>query len=142
MLQQESAKDYVIATGQKHTVREFVELAFAELGITLVWHGSGLDERGIDQDTGKILVAIDPKFVRPAEVDLLLGDSSKARTELGWKPKIEFQELVSLMVREDLKHAEQEILSCRTPGVGGLCYHATLTSSGTHECRNPDIAAT
>jgi GDPmannose 4,6-dehydratase len=141
MLQQDAPKDYVIATGEKHTVREFVELAFAELGITIGWQGTGLKEQGVDQATGKTVIVIDPKFVRPAEVDLLLGDSSKARAELGWNPKVGFQELVSLMVQADLAH-ERQNLSRRAPGVGGLCYHATLTGSGPRKCSNPDICTT
>ena len=102
MLQQEQPKDYVIATGECHTVREFVELAFKEIGVSIVWQGFGVEERGIDLDTGKVLVEVDERYFRPAEVELLLGDPSKAERELGWQRKVSFQELVSGMVRYDL----------------------------------------
>lgn len=103
MLQQEEPDDYVVATGETHTVREFVELAFKEVGIEIVWKGKGLNEQGIDARTGKVLVKVNPKFFRPAEVDLLVGDSTKARKKLGWKPKIKFNELVKIMIQEDLR---------------------------------------
>jgi len=103
MLQQEKPDDYVIATGETHTVREFVELAFKEIGIEIVWHGKELEEIGINKATGETCVAIDPKYFRPTEVDYLLGDATKAYKKLGWKPKTTFKELVSLMVKEDLK---------------------------------------
>jgi len=103
MLQQDTADDYVIATGETHSVREFVEKAFAQVGINLVWRGKGLDEKGYDSETGTVLVKIDPKYFRPAEVDLLIGDPSKAKSALGWYPSITFEELVKLMVNEDLK---------------------------------------
>ena len=105
MLQQEEPDDYVVATGETHTVREFVELAFKEVGIEIVWKGKGLNEQGIDARTGKVLVKVNPKFFRPAEVDLLVGDSTKARKKLGWKPKIKFNELVKIMIQEDLRVA-------------------------------------
>lgn len=108
MLQQDAPRDYVIATGQKHTVREFVELAFNELGIKIVWRGHGLDEQGIDEKTGKPLIVVDPKFVRPAEVDLLLGDATRAHQQLGWKPKSSFEHLVRIMAQHDLAQAQQE----------------------------------
>ena len=102
MLQQDEPQDFVIATGECHTVREFVELAFKEVGIDIKWHGSGVDEKGIDANSGKVLIKIAQRYFRPAEVELLLGDPSKAEEELGWKRQISFQELVSEMVRYDL----------------------------------------
>jgi GDPmannose 4,6-dehydratase len=104
MLQQEKPRDYVIATGEAHTVREFVELAFKEIDIDIVWQGSGIDEQGIDINTGKVLVEVDERYFRPAEVELLLGDPSKAEKELDWKRKISFQNLVSGMVQYDLEN--------------------------------------
>jgi GDPmannose 4,6-dehydratase len=104
MLQQDEPKDYVIATGETHTVREFVELAFKEVDINIRWQGDGVDEKGIDSQTGKILVEIDKKYFRPAEVELLLGDSSKAEKELGWKRQVSFRDLVSGMVKYDLEN--------------------------------------
>ena len=103
MLQQETPDDYVIATGHMHSVREFVELAFAHVGITIVWHGHGVDERGIDQATGRELVIIDPRYFRPAEVDQLMGDASKAKKELGWEPTISFCELVDQMMEAEIE---------------------------------------
>lgn len=104
ILQQPQPDDFVIATGEYHTVREFTTLAFAEAGINLKWEGTGLEERGIDTSTGNVLVEVDPRFFRPAEVDQLLGDPSKARTVLGWNPcKTEFKDLVRLMVAADKK---------------------------------------
>ena len=103
MLQQEKADDFVLATGETHTVREFVELTFKELGMEIEWKGSGVDEKGIDKATGKTLIEIDPKYFRPTEVDLLLGDATKAERELGWKPKTKFYELVSMMTKADLE---------------------------------------
>ena len=104
MLQQDKPQDYVIATGETHTVREFVELSFQEVGVDIEWQGTGIDEKGIDNSTGKVLVEIDEKYFRPAEVELLLGDPSKAEKELGWKRQISFQELVSGMVKYDLEN--------------------------------------
>jgi GDPmannose 4,6-dehydratase len=102
IVQQEEADDYVLATGEAHSVREFVELAFAEVGTAIEWRGSGKDEQGIEAKTGKVLVAIDPGYFRPTEVDLLLGDPSKARQRLGWQHKTTFPELVAEMVAGDL----------------------------------------
>jgi len=108
MLQHDTPEDFVIATGQYHTVREFCTLAFREVGIDLVWEGTGVDERGIDVRTGKALVEVDPKYFRPTEVDQLLGDPTKARTLLGWNPqKTTFEELVKLMVRHDMKFVKK-----------------------------------
>ena len=107
MLQHPVPEDFVIATGEYHTVREFCSLAFAEAGITLRWEGAGVNEKGIDAQTGKVLVEVDPKFFRPTEVDQLLGDPTKARTLLGWNPrKTTFEELVRLMVRADMKYVQ------------------------------------
>jgi GDPmannose 4,6-dehydratase len=109
MLQQEKPEDYVIATGVQYSVREFVEAAAREIGINVRWDGHGVDEKGYADD-GKCIVAVDPRYFRPTEVETLLGDATKARTQLGWTPKISFHELVSEMVREDLKAAERDEL--------------------------------
>ena len=104
ILQQPKPDDYVIATGEYHTVREFTTLAFREVGIELRWEGEGVDEKGIDVATGRVLVEVDPRFFRPAEVEQLLGDPTKARTELGWNPrKTSFEDLVRIMVQADVK---------------------------------------
>ncbi|WP_448192938.1 GDP-mannose 4,6-dehydratase [Azospirillum sp. sgz301742] len=103
MLQQPEADDYVLATGETHTVREFVELAFAHVGRTVAWTGSGVEEKGVDAATGKVLVEIDPRYFRPTEVELLLGDPSKAREKLGWTHKTSFRELVRDMMDSDLR---------------------------------------
>ena len=104
ILQQPEPDDFVIATGEYHSVREFTTLAFREAGIELRWEGEGLDEKGIDTATGKVLVEVDPRFFRPADVEQLLGDPSKAREQLGWNPrKTSFQELVRIMVQSDMK---------------------------------------
>ena len=110
MLQQEKPQDFVLATGKTHTVREFVEKAFLEVGISLVWEGKGLEEKGIEASSGKVLVDVSKEFFRPAEVDFLLGDPTKAFQEMGWKAKTSFDELVSLMVQSDYKeilHSEK-----------------------------------
>ncbi|MCH8475551.1 MAG: GDP-mannose 4,6-dehydratase [Opitutales bacterium] len=101
ILQKDQPGDYVLATNETHTVREFTELAFAELGISLDWRGHGVEEKGIDAKTGETRVAVNPRYFRPAEVDLLIGDPSKASRELGWEPKTTFKELVRLMARAD-----------------------------------------
>ncbi len=103
ILQQKKPDDFVLATGETHTVREFVEAAFEEVDIKIVWRGEGVDEKGYDFETGKLLVDVNPKYFRPAEVDLLLGDSSKAQKVLGWQRKVSFRELVKLMIQADLK---------------------------------------
>jgi GDPmannose 4,6-dehydratase len=109
MLQHHSAEDFVIATGQQHSVREFATLAFMEVGINLKWQGSGVNEVGIDVDSGKVLVEVDPKYFRPTEVDTLLGDPTKAKVELGWNPcKTSFPELVKIMVASDLKYVKRQ----------------------------------
>ena len=109
MMQQDRADDFVIATGVQYSVRDFVNAAAAELGIDIRWEGSGVDEKGYD-DNNSCIVAVDSRYFRPTEVDTLLGDATKAREKLGWVPKISFQELVSEMVREDLKAAERDEL--------------------------------
>ena len=104
IMQQEDPDDYVIATGEYHTVREFTTLAFKRAGINLRWEGEGLNEKGIDESTGRVLVEVDPRFFRPAEVEQLLGDPTKAKEKLGWNPrKTSFQELINIMVDADLK---------------------------------------
>ena len=110
MLQQDSPEDYVIATGEYHTVREFSTLAFARAGINLEWSGEGLDEKGIDTATGKILVEVDPKYFRPAEVEQLLGDPTKAKEQLGWNPRqTSFERLVEIMVDHDMAEIKDQI---------------------------------
>ena len=109
ILQNEKPDDFVIATGEMRTVREFCTYAFEEVGINLRWEGEGIDEKGIDAETNEVVVEVNPKFFRPAEVDQLLGDPTKAKKELGWDPrKTSFEELVKLMVKEDLKFVENE----------------------------------
>jgi GDPmannose 4,6-dehydratase len=108
MLQQPEPEDFVIATGETHSVREFAEKSFARLGMQLRWQGTGVHEKGIDAKTGKIVIEIDPKYFRPTEVDLLLGDPSKAKAKLGWEPKVTFEGLVNMMVDADLELAERE----------------------------------
>ena len=103
MLQQEEPRDYVLATNETHTVREFVELAFAEVGVEIEWKGAGEDEKGYDKKTGRLMVDVDPRYFRPAEVELLWGDATKAETELGWERKVSFRKLVEMMVDEDMK---------------------------------------
>jgi GDPmannose 4,6-dehydratase len=110
MLQQSKPEDYVIATGEQHSVREFVERSAAELGITLRWQGSGQNEHAVDAATGRTVVRIDPRYFRPTEVDTLLGDASKARKQLGWVPEIGFAELVREMVESDLRLAQRDAL--------------------------------
>jgi GDPmannose 4,6-dehydratase len=102
ILQQEKPDDYVLATGEAHSVREFVELAFREIGREITWTGSGVDEKGLDRKTGDVLVQIDPTYFRPTEVDLLLGDPSKAARVLDWKHSTSFEDLVKVMVAADL----------------------------------------
>ena len=108
ILQQPEPEDYVLATGESHSVREFVELAFAEVGRKIVWRGTGVDEQGVDAKTGEVLVAIDARYFRPTEVDLLLGDPTKAREQLGWTHRTSFRDLVKEMVAADLVEVERE----------------------------------
>jgi GDPmannose 4,6-dehydratase len=121
MLQQPQAEDFVIATGEQHSVREFCEAAAAELGMKLEWTGRGVEEKGFDRN-GNCVVAVDPRYFRPAEVETLLGDPSRARTKLGWSPRVRFGELVAEMMREDLKAAERDEL-CRKEGFRVFAYH-------------------
>lgn len=101
IMQHNKAEDFVLATGETHSVKEFVELAFKEVDIDVVWKGTGVDEKGYDKKTDKCIVEIDPRYFRPTEVDLLLGDPTKAKNTIGWKPKTTFKELVSMMVKSD-----------------------------------------
>jgi GDPmannose 4,6-dehydratase len=103
MLQQESPDDYVIATGESHTVRELASEAFKNIDMELQWEGEGIEEKGIDKKNGKVLVEVDPKYFRPTEVECLIGDASKAEKKLGWKPKVKFEELVKIMVQADME---------------------------------------
>jgi len=121
MLQQDAPDDFVIATGEQHSVRDFVDAAAGELGIRMTWQGEGVDETGTDQD-GRVIVRVDPRYFRPAEVETLLGDPSKAKQKLGWEPAIRFEELVAEMVREDLKDAERDEL-CKREGYKALDHH-------------------
>jgi GDPmannose 4,6-dehydratase len=123
MLQQKTAQDYVIATGEQHSVREFVNIAAAELGMTLSWHGTGVDEYAVDE-RGETIVRVDPRYFRPAEVQTLLGNPEKARRELGWTPRITFQELVTEMVTKDLELAKRDQLVRK---------HGYETAAGFHE---------
>src|SRR5262245_49130767 len=113
MLQQNAPDDFVIATGEQHSVREFVTLAGAELGMRIEWQGKGIDEQGIDTQTGRTLVKIDPRYFRPTEVETLLGDPSKARAKLGWRPEHTFQDLVREMVASDLEIARRDSVIAR-----------------------------
>jgi len=115
ILQHDRPDDFVVATGENHSVREFAERSFKEVGIFIRWEGHGVDEKGIDKDTGKTLVAVDPRYFRPTEVDELLGDAAKAHEVLGWKPRVSFDELVKKMIVSDLREAEKERL-CRSAG--------------------------
>ncbi|MGA8864057.1 MAG: GDP-mannose 4,6-dehydratase [Gallionella sp.] len=121
MLQQEQPEDFVIATGMQYSVRDFAEIAAKELGIAIKWKGKGVDEKGYDAD-GKCIVQVDPRYFRPTEVETLLGDPSKAKQKLGWTPKITFHELVTEMVREDLKSAERDEL-VKKHGFTAYDYH-------------------
>ncbi|WP_305988568.1 GDP-mannose 4,6-dehydratase [Roseibium sp. MMSF_3544] len=109
IVQNDVADDFVLATGEKHSVREFVERAFAEVGMSIRWEGTGANEKGFNQETGDLVVSVDPRYFRPTEVDLLIGDASKARRELGWSPHVSFAEMVSQMVRSDLETVPAEL---------------------------------
>jgi GDPmannose 4,6-dehydratase len=109
MLQHPTPDDYVIATGEQRSVREFCELVFEKVGLRLVWRGKGVKERGLDRRTGKVIVEIDPRYFRPTEVHSLCGDAAKARKKLGWKPEISFENMVSEMVEHDIREAEKEV---------------------------------
>ena len=109
ILQADKPDDFVLATGEMRSVREMVELSFAQVGRRIEWRGQGVDETGIDAKSGKTLVKIDPTYFRPTEVDLLIGDASKARQVLGWKPKRSFAQLVEEMMAGDLAEAKRDI---------------------------------
>ncbi len=113
MLQQPEPDDYVIATGRQHSVREFIEIAAREIGLNIEWHGSGIEEYGMNTASGKVIVRVDPRYFRPTEVETLLGDATKAREKLGWMPGITFEEMVKEMVANDLREAERDDLCCR-----------------------------
>lgn len=115
MLQQEKPDDYVLATGETREVREFVTLAFKEVGIDIEWKGAGIDEKGIDKATRKVLVEVDPRYFRPTEVEFLLGDPTKAKEKLGWQPKTSFYELVKSMIESDIEIAQKDLL-CKKHG--------------------------
>ena len=115
MLQQDEPDDYVIATGEQHSVREFVDIAASEIGIAVKWEGQGVNEIGINAANGKTIVSVDPNYFRPTEVDTLLGDSSKAKEKLGWEPKVGFEDLVKEMVHADLEDAKKDEL-CQKAG--------------------------
>ncbi len=115
MLQQDAPDDFVIATGEQHSVRDFVAVAAREVGMDVRWEGEGEDEKGYDRGTGKCIVQVDPRYFRPTEVETLLGDASKAKAKLGWSPEISFAELVREMMREDLRGAERDDM-CRREG--------------------------
>ena len=108
ILQQDKPEDFVLATGVTTTIRKFCEMTFKELGMEIEWQGHGVDEKGIDRNTGKVLIEIDPRYFRPAEVELLLGDASKAKAKLGWQPKYDLEALCREMVKEDLQEAKRE----------------------------------
>jgi len=110
ILQQEKPEDFVLATGVSTTIREFVERAFAEVGITLEWSGSGIDETGRDVKSGKTIVSVDPAYFRPTEVDILIGDASKAKDKLGWKPTCDLQQMIEEMIKSDLEEAHKDKL--------------------------------
>jgi len=109
MLQQQEPEDFVIATGEQYSVRDFVNIAAKQVGIEMNWQGEGVDETGSDQK-GRVIVRVDPRYFRPAEVETLLGNPAKAKEKLGWTPEISFEELVEEMMREDLKSAEKYAL--------------------------------
>ncbi len=122
MLQQSAPEDFVIASGEQYSVRQFVDACATELGMTLTWQGEGIEEKGIDAATGRVLVEVDPRYFRPTEVETLLGDPSRARERLGWSPRTSFQELVREMVVEDLKLAERDEL-CSREGYRTFSFH-------------------
>ena len=122
MLQQAAPDDYVIATGEQHTVRELVDVAATEVGLSLVWEGRGKEEKARDAATGKLVVAVDPRYFRPTEVESLLGDATKAREKLGWKPQISFVDMVREMVAEDMSRAERDLI-CREKGYRTCDFH-------------------
>ena len=122
MLQQDKPDDYVIATGVQHSVREAIDLAASGVEMSIRWEGQGIDEKGIDDQTGRVVVAVDPSYFRPTEVDTLLGDPSKAKKNLGWEPKYTFEEMIAEMIASDMEEARMEQL-CRQSGFRTLDHH-------------------
>jgi GDPmannose 4,6-dehydratase len=118
MLQVDKPEDFVIATGESHSVREFCELAFSHAGVPITWRGKGIEEKGIGPE-GRILLEIDPRYFRPTEVDILLGNSTKARINLGWQSTVAFKNLVYMMVDSDEKLAREEAAACSREEAGG-----------------------
>lgn len=114
MLQREEPEDFVLATGKMYTVREFVQKAATHIGIDLVWKGEGVDEKGYDSKTGKLVVEVDPRYFRPSEVELLIGDCTKAKAELGWEAKVDIDELVEIMMKNDIKEAQTKVLHAQS----------------------------
>ena len=110
MLQQDKPDDYCIATGLQFSVRDFVNFAWEFIGNKIIWEGDGLNEKGIDKETGKVIVAVDKNYFRPSEVETLLGDATKAKKNLNWQPKISLEELVNEMMEHDLKNAQEELI--------------------------------
>ena len=122
MLQQDQPDDFVIATGEQHSVREFVQLAADTLGMEINWQGSGVGEKGVEHKTGKTIVAVDPRYFRPTEVETLLGNPAKAKEQIGWAPEVTFSELVAEMVQQDLEEARRDNL-CKKHGFSTFDYH-------------------
>jgi GDPmannose 4,6-dehydratase len=122
ILQHSEPDDFVVATGEAHSVRDFAEAAFAEIGIPVEWRGKGVEEIGVDNNAGKTIIEIDPRYYRPTEVEILLGDASKARDKLGWRPKVTFRQLVRIMIQADLKLSRRE-LYLREGGYSTFDYH-------------------
>ena len=107
MMQLDKADDFVLATGETHTIREFAEITFKELDMDLEWQGEGINERGVEIKTGRTLVAVNPRYFRPTEVEMLIGDSSKAKETFGWEPKVKFEELAKIMAKADWKKVQK-----------------------------------
>ncbi|MFP5239373.1 MAG: GDP-mannose 4,6-dehydratase, partial [Acidobacteriota bacterium] len=122
MLQQDKPEDFVIATGVQYSVRQFIEAAAEELGIPIRFEGQGVDEKGYHAETGQCLVAVDPRYFRPTEVETLLGDPAKAKEKLGWVPRITFKQMVAEMIQADLRDAERDSL-CKTQGFRTYDFH-------------------
>ena len=122
MLQQDQPDDFVIATGEQHSVREFVQIAADTLGMEINWQGSGVGEKGVENKTGKTIVAVDPRYFRPTEVETLLGNPAKAKEQIGWAPEVTFSELVAEMVQQDLEEARRDNL-CKKHGFSTFDYH-------------------
>ena len=122
MLQQDQPDDFVIATGEQHSVREFVQIAADTLGMEINWQGSGVGEKGVENKTGKTIVAVDPRYFRPTEVETLLGNPAKAKEQIGWTPEVTFSELVAEMVQQDLEEARRDNL-CKKHGFSTFDYH-------------------